>query len=173
MLRRVVYIIYGALVLLMLSACNGLGNAAQPPSTGAYPGPGVQNPDDAVSSPPYPEPGAPVVDDWFPKPGDDDLLRGEATISKAELLTLESYPPQYVLRLEGTLPTPCHKLRVRVPAPDKENRVLIEAYSLSAPGEVCIQMLAPFEANISLANLPSGQYTIWLNGQEMGKIEVL
>jgi hypothetical protein len=131
------------------------------------------NPDDAVSSPPYPEPGAPVVDDWFPKPGDEDLQRGEVAISKAELLTLESYPPQYVLKLEGTLPTPCHKLRVRVPAPDKEKRVLIEAYSLSTPGEVCIQMLAPFEASISLANLPSGQYTIWLNGQELGSIEVL
>jgi hypothetical protein len=120
----------------------------------------------------YPEPAATSIADWTPRPGDEELLRGEVFIDDAQLLTLESYPPQYMLSLKGNLPTPCHQLRVRVPSPDKENRIQVEVYSLSKPTEICIQVLAPFTANVPINGLPTGQYAIEVNGEDLGAIQI-
>jgi len=84
---------------------------------------------------------------------------------------LESFPPQFRLNLKGVLPTPCHKLRVQMPAPDDQNRIQVEVYSVVDPLMICIQVLQEFEVSIPLENLPAGQiYAVWVNGVQVGEV---
>lgn len=128
-------------------------------------------PDAPVTSPP--EDGSPPIQTpempFAPKPGDDDLSRGNVYINESELIIRESFPPQIVLVLRGDVPTPCHELRVVIPEPDAENKIDLEVYSVVDPELVCIQVLEPFQENIELGTFPSGQYTVWVNGELVGE----
>ena len=107
---------------------------------------------------------------WQPAPGDDQLIRGEAFINQSQILVLESFPPQFEHLIEGALPTPCHELRVEISDPDEQNRIYVEVYSLSEPGEICVQVLEPFDESVPLKGFPSGEYSVWVNGEEVGEI---
>ncbi|MBN1148724.1 MAG: hypothetical protein JXA78_15800 [Anaerolineales bacterium] len=138
-----------------------------------YPGPG-ESPDDIVSSPLYPGPLDPAPGEpapWIPAPGDQLLERGNVYIDEKQVLVLESFPPQFRLIVRGSLPTPCHQLRVHIPEPDQAKRIHIEVYSLTKPGEMCIQVLEPFEVQIPLEGLPSGRFTVWVNGEQVSEID--
>jgi len=104
-----------------------------------------------------------------PLPDEASMSRGEVSITSQELLIMESYPLQVALLIKGTLPTPCHRLRVEVSEPDIQNIIAVEAYSLVDPSQNCIQVLEPFDENISLGSYPDGSYTVTLNGEEVGK----
>lgn len=108
---------------------------------------------------------------WEPQPGDENLARGEAFIDQAEIVTLESFPPQFRLKLSGTLPTPCHQLRVVVSEPDAQERIDVEVYSVVDPNQACIQVVEPFEANIPIGSFTSGEYTVLVNGEQVGEIK--
>jgi len=92
-------------------------------------------------------------------------------IDSATLIAATSYPPQIFLLLNGSLPTPCHQLRVEVSEPDGQNRVRVEAYSLVDPNAICVQVLKAFEASIRLGSYASGHYTVWLNGKRVGEFD--
>jgi hypothetical protein len=99
------------------------------------------------------------------------LQRGEAFIEAAEILILESFPPQFRLQVIGALPTPCHSLRAVVEEPDEQNEIHVEIYSLVDPEVVCAQVLEPFEASIPLGrDLQGASYTVFINGQQVGEI---
>ncbi|MDH5506882.1 MAG: hypothetical protein OEZ02_06645 [Anaerolineae bacterium] len=133
--------------------------------------------------PSSPDPNSPVVgvpgagnDDpaknsLEPQPGDEALTRGNAFINSAELLVMESYPVQIMLAVTGDKPTPCNSLRVLVSAPDDENRIAVDIYTLSKPGEDCVQVLEPFSENIGIpmVGAADGIYTVWLNGELIGE----
>jgi hypothetical protein len=106
------------------------------------------------------------------QPGDEHLIKGPVYLDSAELLVLESFPLQYRLALKGNLPDPCHELRVEIPAPDAENRIDIQVFSLADPGRICIQVLEPFEESVSLDGFPPGTYQVEVNGEMVGQIEV-
>lgn len=131
-------------------------------------------PDEPVAAAPG-SPANPVAspDDYAPRSGDERLLRGNVYLDSAQLLILESQPPQIRLALAGNLPDPCHRLRVRAAAPDEENRIRVEVYSLADPTAVCIQVLQPFQASIPLPleGLPPGHYTVWVNGEKVGEFD--
>ena len=107
----------------------------------------------------------------LPTPTDSNLLRGNAYLDSAELLTLESYPLQFTLALKGNLPTPCNQLRVDVSPPDAENRINVDVYSMANPDRICAQMLAPFEENIPLGSFSAGHYTLWVNGELIAEFD--
>ena len=107
---------------------------------------------------------------WKPKTGDSQLDRGEAFINQSELITMESYPPQFALLISGALPSPCHALRVEVEEPDDEDQVVVNLYSVVDPQEVCVQVLEEFEVNVPLGTPPPGTYLVILNGEEIGEI---
>ena len=88
--------------------------------------------------------------DFIPSPADSNLMRGNVFLDSTELLTMESYPLQFMLALKGSLPTPCHQLRVAVNPPDTDNKIVVDVYSVANPDEMCVQMLEPFEENIPL-----------------------
>jgi hypothetical protein len=103
--------------------------------------------------------------------GDAGLSRENAYIESTELLTMESYPLQFMLSIQGNLPTPCHQLRVEVNPPDTENRVVVDVYSVTNPDAICMQVLQPFDTNVSLGSFPPGAYTLWVNGEMVAKFQ--
>ena len=148
------------LLLTLLAACApNASNSDQPTS----------NPDEPVSSD---EPVPPLkFDDTFPRPADKNLLRENIYVESTELLTMESYPLQFMLTVAGNLPTPCNQLRVDVRPPDADNKILVEVYSLVAPDSMCTEVLQPFSQNIPLGSFPTGHYTIWINGEKVAEFD--
>lgn len=108
--------------------------------------------------------------DWAPAPGDADLVREDVEVETAEILVLESFPPQYRLHVTGWKGTPCDQLRVQVSEPDAQRRIEVQVYRLMDPAGICIQMLEAFDVSISLGELDSGTYTVLLNGTVVGEI---
>ncbi len=107
----------------------------------------------------------------LPQPEDKNLTRGAAFIDTKEILTLESFPLQFMLHLTGSLPTPCNQLRVAVSPPDADKKILIDVYSVSDPDKICTQVIEPFDASIPLGSFPEGKYTIWVNGEMVAEIQ--
>jgi len=153
------------LVMFIVAACAPLPKITAEP--------GVLPPDTAVTSPPEDDmpPNEPYVNPFSPKPGDEKLTRGNVFINEASLVIRESYPPQVSLSLGGDLPTLCHELRAEIASPDQENKIMVEAYSVSDPNAACIQVLEPFQEYIDLGTFPSGHYLVWVNGELAGEFD--
>lgn len=115
------------------------------------------------------QPGEPQP--WAPAPGDSQLSESKAFAEKLELLTLESYPPQFRLYLAGALPTPCHRLRVRV-NPPVNGVIQVDLYSVVDPGMICVQVLEPFDVTVPLEGMAAGIYSVRVNDQTVGEILV-
>jgi len=144
-----------------MSACNGVGNGVSPDQPISN-GPGGRTP----------EPNVPTEESYAPRSEDEQMLEGYAYIDSMELLTLESFPPQYRLHITGSTPTPCHQLRVKFEGPNDVSNILVEIYSVSDPQAICIQVLAPFDLSIPINVSVAGTFTIIANGQDLGTIEV-
>ena len=114
---------------------------------------------------------APQTGNFIPGPADSNLMRGEVYLDSTELLTLESFPLQFMLSLQGSLPTPCHQLRLAVSPPDAGNRIDVAVYSVSKPDEICIQIIEAFEVNVPLGSFPEGRYTLWVNGEMVAEFQ--
>jgi hypothetical protein len=121
----------------------------------------------AACAPAAVEPSAPEAP-GAPDTGNGEM-RGNVFIDQTNLLTMESYPPQFLLQISGNLPDPCHELGVVVNEPDAENRIFVEAFSIADPEAMCIQVLQPFQENVNLGSFPDGEYTLFLNGEEIVK----
>ncbi len=121
---------------------------------------------DGASPGPTPTPGPSSLS---PRPADDRLQRGPAYLEASELTELETYPPQYLLTLRGSLPTPCHEARARVERDDASGEIRVEVYSLVAPDRACAQVLAPFEGRVPLG-AATRRYQVLVNGAPVGAI---
>lgn len=148
-------------ISLFLSACASAADETSVSSPNA----GEQNtsyPNDSV---------LPTVSEYSPKPEDASLNKGNAYVDSSDVLTLESFPLQFMLHITGNLPTPCNALRVAVAPPDAENKIIIDVYSVSDPDRMCTQELKPFDVNIPLGSFPEGKYSIWVNGEMVAEIQ--
>ena len=153
------------LLMLLVASCAPAPEA--PVTSNTLP------PDTAVTSPPggtMPTNEAPA-NPLAPKPGDENLTRGNVFIQEYGLMIRESFPPQVSLAFSGELPTPCHELRAVVSAPDEENKIVAEVYSVVDPNMICTQVLKPFQANMDLGTFPTGHYTVWINGEMAGEFD--
>lgn len=112
----------------------------------------------------------PPLNPYAPGKGDESMSRGEVYIDSLSILVLESFPPQYQLQVQGYLPTPCHQLRAIVDEPTIDSEIHVQVYSVVDPNMACIQVLEPFEVNIPLGSYVRGSYTVFVNGEEVGKI---
>jgi hypothetical protein len=111
-----------------------------------------------------------IADPLTPLPGEEKLSRGEVFINLAEIVTLESNPPQFRIHIAGNLPTPCHHLRAQVASEDAQNQILVQVYSLYDPNQSCTTLLQPFDTSIPLGNLPAGHYSVLVNGKKIGEL---
>jgi hypothetical protein len=162
---------------LSLAACQplSLGSPTAPaspprPTKVVTPSP---SPDDAVSVTPE-EPmtnPTPLPQPFAPQPSDAKLVTGNAFIDSAEVIVAESFPPQYTLHLQGSLPTPCHQLRVRVSPPSASKQVAVEVYSVVDGNKVCAQVLQDFEARVPLGSFTGGPYQLLVNGEQVAELK--
>lgn len=138
------------------------------PQVQATPGP-----DTPVTSPPEDSVPTeePFTNPFSPQPGDVALTRSNVYLNASSLVIRESFPPQISLMLSGDLPTPCNQLRVDVGAPDQENKIRVDVYSLMDPNLLCTQVLEPFEESIDLGTFPTGHYTVFVNGELAGEFD--
>ncbi len=187
--------------IIFLSACvpeNSPSPTEDPSSPRPNPYPYPAPEDDFVrptnSTEPYPEPEPPAIIDPYPGVDDSDQItdpnkviiennfspisadknfnRGPAFVDSSEIVLKESFPVQVDLILIGSLPTPCHQLRVIAAKPNADGQVEIEVYSVSDPEKMCIQVLEPFEALIPLGDYTEGSYTFLINGEPVGEIKL-
>ncbi len=120
-----------------------------------------------VSTSSSPIPGNP----YAPQPGDEKLKRSTAFMNSADLLLMESFPIQVAMIIRGSLPTPCHNLRVVIKTPDGDNNVDLEAYSVTDPNISCVQVLKSFEASVPMGLFAPGHYTVSVNGERVGEFD--
>jgi hypothetical protein len=155
----------------LLSACGS--QATNPVAQTTLPVPqrtGQQTETHPVDTlPPMTNPPLPTQGPYSPQPGDSSLLRQEVFLDSTSLRNLNSDPATFVLDLRGNLPSPCNKLRAVVPEPNVQNQIMVDLYSLVNPGEVCIAIIQPFDTSVVLGKFPLGQYTVWVNGQQVGE----
>lgn len=84
------------------------------------------------------------------KPEDAKLTRGSVQVEQATITAGASGP---TLMLTGSLPTPCHELRLKIPdSPDAKGTISVEAWSVVDPGRMCAQMMKPFSVQVPLAD---------------------
>lgn len=111
--------------------------------------------------------------DFAPLPDDHKLTMGNAYVEIASsevMLSTESDSTEIIIHLVGNLPNPCYNLRVSAHEPDKENNIQIDVYSVADANKVCADVLQPFDETISLGEYSSGEYTIFINEEALGKI---
>ena len=151
------------LIIMALTACAPVTDipiATNPPPT-------ATQPDDVSTI----EPSTLQPSDSSPRPSDSNLVRGNVLLDSTDLLTMESFPLQFMLVLKGGLPTPCHALRVAVGPPDVQNKIVVDVYSVVDPNSICAQVVEPFEENFPLGSFPSGHYTLWVNGEQVAEFD--
>jgi hypothetical protein len=140
------------------------------------PYPGADQPAAGENPPPVasqaPAPVESSVSPLEPLPNEASLQRTQVYIDTYEVVVQKDEPGNVVLRLSGTLPTPCHHLRAEVSKPDKDNKVMVKVYSLVDPSEVCNQVVQPFESQFSLGTFKKGNYTVYINGERVGKFSI-
>lgn len=155
-------------LLLLTSACSpGSGEQPSYPSYPSYPS------DSGNPVQIYLPPAEPANPDnpYAPLPDDAKLQTDKAYIESHELQTVSSFPPEYLLALKGSLPTPCHALRVKVSPSDETNTLTIDVYSVADPNMICTQVLHPFEAQVPIRNLIPVRYKVILNGEQIAEID--
>lgn len=151
------------IVIFMLAAC---APSMDEPVNSNEPSITTQPGDVNTKEPPTSQPG-----DTSPRPSDSNLVRGSVLLDSTELLSMESFPLQFMLALKGSLPTPCHELRAALSPPDSQNKIVLDIYSVVDPNSICAQVLEPFEENIPLGSFPTGHYTLWVNGEQIAEFD--
>ncbi|MDX2150178.1 MAG: hypothetical protein SFV54_05550 [Bryobacteraceae bacterium] len=120
-----------AVALLAAASCEQARRTPTP--TGAVPSTRAE----AAMSNPY-----------APQSGDEKLERGSVTIEAVERRASSG---RTVITVKGSLPTPCHKLRLRVPSTASPGGVYaLEAWSVRDANEMCAQVLHPFSAEVAV-----------------------
>jgi predicted small lipoprotein YifL len=111
---------------------------------------------------------------YEPQSGDSKLKRDQVflDVENSSLVTMESYPVQVSVVLNGNLSDPCHQLRVVVSPANAQNQINLDVYTVFDPSVACITVLKPFNATIPLGNYAGGHYTVNVNGQLLGEIDL-
>ena len=120
------------------------------------------DPDAAVVSPGSDETTVPALP-RAPVPVDQ---RGSVFIFSSQMSIAESWPIQVFVAVAGDKPTPCHEVDWVVTAAD--GVVDVELFSVDS-GQICIQVLEPFQINIAAGSFDSGDWVVVLNGEQIGE----
>lgn len=108
---------------------------------------------------------------YAPRAGDSDLLAEDIDVQWNRLYVARSQPPQLLVFFTYFPPTTCHKLRVEMSEPNDENQIVLRAYVVAAKDQVCTTIVLedPLEASLNLGSFPLGNYTVVLNGDQIGE----
>jgi hypothetical protein len=108
------------------------------------------------------------------QPGDTDLIAGDIKVDSASVSLAESQPPQVMVQINYFQPSPCYQLRIEPSGPDAQNQIHLKAYAVAEKDKPCTLMAlaTPLQASLNLGSLPKGHYTILLNGNQIGEIDI-
>jgi hypothetical protein len=103
---------------------------------------------------------SPMANPYAPTSGDASWQRGTVMIERVEATHAPGQSEQR-LTIHGSLPTPCHQLRVSIPEKISADGVLrIQAWSVNDPNALCAQVLQPFSAQMSLGSQHPAQIAV-------------
>jgi len=108
---------------------------------------------------------------YSPQPGDINLKVGPVFLDLAHsyLQVGKGFPEPVDLILKGSLPDPCHQLRVVVSSTSTSSNINVKVYSVFNPQSVCISVLQPFIVAIPLGFFTGGLHAVYINGLLFGK----
>jgi hypothetical protein len=111
---------------------------------------------------------------YAPQPGDAAMMEDKVEVVSVSVLMAESFPPQISVSLAYRLTTPCNSLRVILNPADSAHRILLNVYGVAPKDKPCSMMVlaTPLQASISLGSYSSGQYTVWINGVQVGEFKI-
>lgn len=98
------------------------------------------------------------------------MLEGPVFLEGSQLIEDESEPASYRIKVWGALPTVCHTLQWSITQP-AGGKIEIQLYSMAPAEQICIQVLAPFEAEIPIPQPGAGTWELVLDGKPIGTIE--
>jgi hypothetical protein len=163
------FLLFALCLLLLSSACASEPNE-QPSYPNSYPS-YPSNSGKPVQEYLPPAQSADPNNPYAPLPGDARLQIDTVYLNSSELQTVSTFPPEYMLVLQGSLPTPCHALRVKISPSEETNTLTINVYSVTDSNTVCTQVLQPFSAEVPIRNLIPIRYKVVLNGEEIAEID--
>jgi hypothetical protein len=101
-------------------------------------------------------------------------MAGEIKVDSASVFLAESQPPQMMVQINYFQPTPCYQLRIEASGPDAQNQINLKGYAVAEKDKPCTLMAlaTPLQASLNLGSLPKGHYTILLNGNQIGEVDV-
>ena len=109
---------------------------------------------------------------YAPQPGDSALTKARVMTNKVYVPFGDPDTNQILLHISGYLPTPCHELRIIVPAPDANGDVYVEAYALAEADLRCEQqVLRAYDVTVDMGSYPSGSYWVYMNGGQVGNFD--
>jgi hypothetical protein len=121
----------------------------------------------------YPPPSGEYWVVYPPVPEDAALERGEFLLDALTVQLDPSQPGTADLSVEGALPTPCHQPRVEVSAPDAQNAISLNLYTVVSTEMACAQVIQPYNEKIAtLTALAPGSYTVVSAGQQVAEFSV-
>lgn len=104
--------------------------------------------------------------------GASEMTQGPVFVDSTELLLLESYPVQVHLHVKGSLPTPCHTPVWSVKGPDEQGRLDVELHSEAPTEPACVEVLQDLDLTIPLGAYTEADFTVYLNGDEVGPVRL-
>jgi hypothetical protein len=168
LMRRIIPFL---VALTLLAACGGAGLGAGGDTTTTSTTSTTVSPDEPVDSggdQPIVEPG-PVGSIPEPRPPIDGSVNGEVSITKTDLLIMESYPIQVSLQVEGEKPTPCHEVFWTVE--DDGETIEITMISQVNADQSCAQVIEPFMISVPLGSWAEESREVVLNGENVGSFD--
>jgi hypothetical protein len=110
---------------------------------------------------------------YDPQPGDDKLTQGEVTLDMAssKLIVTSGEATDASAILQGSLPDPCHQLRIVFTPANSQNQINLKVYSVFDPHNICTTVIQPFQVIYPLGSYSSSHYTVNVNGQLLGEFD--
>jgi hypothetical protein len=96
-------------------------------------------------------------------------IRGEQVMIEI-LAVVQSPQGDWLLKITGQLPTPCHKLQWEHQVENRDLNFTI--ISTQEPDSMCAQVIQNFEQTIPIPDLPAGVYNVYINGVLIGEISI-
>jgi len=151
---------------------------AGPIDTGGYIPPETLPTEPAVIESGYPAPGTGEnaqneLSLFPPTEADTALTQGNFFIDSVLITQNPADPAKFDVMVEGSLPTPCNEPRAAVSAPDTDNKIVVNIYTVVDPNMICTQVIKPFAGSVAtLGGYPSGTYTVIVNDVSAGEIAI-
>jgi hypothetical protein len=161
------------LMTLSLTACGGNKETATPQAVSPLlnvPGENGYSSIPVTSDTIDIEPGM-TAEVKTPTPEKMDPVYGPVYIKSVSMTIPEgsSFPE---IHFQGTLPTPCHKLIFKVDPVNSQNQIIIKLLSSVNLKVSCVKTTQPFDQVIRLSHIPSGTYSVWVSGNNLGEFTV-